>query len=368
MMKVGKMQKIMFIFGTRPEFIKIYPIIMEAKKQNKETIIVNTGQHKEMVNELLEYFELTVDYDLKIMDKCNGLMDILTNSLQGLDKVVKEVQPEVILVHGDTSATLAGSITAFYNQIKLGHIEAGLRTYDKLSPFPEEVNRQLTGIMADYNFAPTELTANNLLKEGKKQEDVYIVGNSAIDMLKYTIKEDFTHEVFDWQPDKKLILMTAHRRENIDDLDVMFKAINEIANKYQDEYKIVYPIHMNPIIREKAKKYLSADNIKIIAPLDTVNFHNIMKKTHLVLTDSGGIQEEAPSLGIPVLVLRDTTERPEGVEAGTLKLVGTGYDDIINAVDELLTNDDVYQKMCGSKNPYGDGTTAEKIIEIISAK
>ncbi len=360
------MKKIMFLFGTRPEFIKIYPIIMEAKKQNNEVIVVNTGQHKEMVNELLEYFNLKVDYDLGIMDKCNGLMDILTYSLNGLDKIVKEVQPEIILVHGDTSATLAGSITAFYNQIKLGHIEAGLRTYNKLSPFPEEVNRQITGIMADYHFAPTETTRKNLLNEGKNEEEVFVVGNSAIDMLKYTVQDQYSHEVLTWKPDKKLILMTAHRRENIEDLDVMFKAINKIATKYEEDYKIVYPIHMNPIIREKAKKYLTSDNIKIIDPLDTMNFHNIMKKSHLILTDSGGIQEEAPSLGIPVLVLRDTTERPEGVEAGTLKLVGTEYQAIVDAVDNLLLNEDNYNKMCGAKNPYGDGNTSKAIIEIIN--
>lgn len=359
------MKKLMFIFGTRPEFIKIYPVIMEAKKQQLDVVVVNTGQHKEMVNELLEFFDLKVNYDLEIMNKCNGLMDILTYSLQGLDKIVKEEKPEIILVHGDTSATLAGSITAFYNQIKLGHIEAGLRTYNKMSPFPEEVNRQLTGIMADYHFAPTETTKDNLLHEGKKEEDIYVVGNSAIDMLKYTVKNDYEHEVFEWRPDKKVILMTAHRRENIDDLDEMFRAINDIANKYEDEYKIVYPIHMNPIIREKASKYFTTDNIKIIEPLDTVNFHNIMKRSHLILTDSGGIQEEAPSFGIPVLVLRDTTERPEGIEAGTLKLVGTKYEDIVDSVDLLLNNQEAYNKMCGAKNPYGNGDTAEQIVKIL---
>lgn len=360
------MKRIMFIFGTRPEFIKIYPVIIEAKKQGNEVIVVNTGQHKEMVNELLDYFDLKVDYDLEIMNKCSGLMDILTMSLKGLDEVVKEVKPDVILVHGDTSATLAGSLTAFYNQVKLGHIEAGLRTYNKFSPFPEEVNRQLTGIMADYHFAPTETTKSNLLTEGKSEDDVYVVGNSAIDMLKYTVKDDYEHEVFNWRPDKKLILMTAHRRENINDLDQMFAAINEIAERYKDEYKVLYPIHMNPVIREKAKQFLTTDNIMIVDPLDTVNFHNIMKNSHLILTDSGGIQEEAPSFGVPVLVLRDTTERPEGVEAGTLKLVGTDHDAIIDAVDLLLTNEAEYNKMCGAKNPYGVGDTSEQIINILN--
>lgn len=360
------MKKIMFVFGTRPEFIKIYPIIIEAKKQGNEVVVVNTGQHKEMVNELLTYFNLEVDYDLAIMEKCSGLIDILSMSLKGLGEVIKEVKPDVILVHGDTSATLAGSIAAFYSQIKLGHIEAGLRTYNKQSPFPEEVNRQLTGIMADYHFAPTETTKANLVSEGKNEDDIYVVGNSAIDMLKYTVTDDYTHEVFDWRPDKKLILMTAHRRENINDLEQMFKAINEIAEKYKDEYKVLYPIHMNPIIREKAKSFLTTDNIMIVDPLDTVNFHNIMKRSHLILTDSGGIQEEAPSFGVPVLVLRDTTERPEGIEAGTLKLVGTDHDAIINAVDLLLTNEDEYQKMCGAKNPYGIGDTAQQIINVLN--
>lgn len=360
------MKKIMFIFGTRPEFIKIYPVIKEAKQAGKEVVVVNTGQHKEMVNELLEYFNLEVDYDLAIMDKCNGLMDILTTSLSGLDKIVKEVKPDIVLVHGDTSATLAGALAAFYNQVKLGHIEAGLRTYDKLSPFPEEVNRQLTGIIADYHFAPIELTKQNLLREGNSESEIYVVGNSAIDMLNYTISEDYTNDVFDWVGNNKLILMTAHRRENINDLDDMFKAINQIAEEHKNEYKVLYPIHMNPVIRAKASNFLTSDNIKIVDPLDTVNFHNIMKRCSLILTDSGGIQEEAPALGIPVLVLRDTTERPEGVEAGTLKLVGTNPQDIISEVNNLLNNNDEYDKMCGAKNPYGTGDTSKQIIEILS--
>lgn len=360
------MKKIMFIFGTRPEFIKIYPVIIEAKSAGNEVVVVNTGQHKEMVNELLDFFNMKVDYDLEIMTKCNGLTDILTMSLQGIDEIVKEVKPDIILVHGDTSATLAGSLAAFYNQVQLGHIEAGLRTFNKFSPFPEEINRQMTGLMADYHFAPTETTKDNLLKEGKNPDKVYVVGNSAIDMLKYTVQTDFDHEVFSWQPDKKIILMTAHRRENLDDLDNMFKAINKIANTYTNDYKIVYPIHMNPLIREKAAAYLDAENIKIIEPLDTVNFHNIMKESHLILTDSGGIQEEAPAFGIPVLVLRDTTERPEGVKAGTLKLVGTEYHNILSAVDEVLNNEAEYEKMCNAKNPYGDGTTSHKIIKILN--
>lgn len=364
--KRGIMKKIMFVFGTRPEFIKIYPVIMEAKKAGNEVVVVNTGQHKQMVNALLEHFHLEVDYDLEIMEKCNGLIDILTMSLKGVDEVIKKETPDVVLVHGDTAATLAGSLGALYNQVELGHIEAGLRTFNKYSPFPEEMNRQMTGVMADYHFAPTETTKANLLREAKDEESIFVVGNSAIDMLNYTIKDDYTHEAFEWMPEKKLILMTAHRRENIEDLEEMFRAIDEIARKYNDEFKILYPIHMNPVIREKASRLLNAENIMIVDPLDTNDFHNIMKRTHLILTDSGGIQEEAPSLGVPVLVLRDTTERPEGIEAGTLKLVGTGYQQIVDAVDNLLQNDEEYNKMCGAKNPYGNGDTSEQIVKILN--
>ncbi len=363
-----KMKKLMFIFGTRPEFIKIYPIIIEAINRKQQVVIVNTGQHKEMVNELLDYFDMKVDYDLQIMNKCDGLTDILKTSIEGLDEIVKVEVPDIILVHGDTSATLAGSIVALYNQVKLAHIEAGLRTYNKMSPFPEEANRQLTGVIADYHFAPTVTAKNNLLNEGKNEDDIYVVGNSAIDMLNYTIDEKYDHSILNWHADKKLILMTAHRRENIEDLEQMFKAINYLADKYNKHYKIVYPIHLNPKIRDKAKKYLTASNLKIIEPLDTVNFHNIIRHAHLILTDSGGIQEEAPSFGVPVLVLRDTTERPEGVLAGTLKLVGTKYEKIIEAVDLLLTDEDEYLKMRKAINPYGKGDTAKQILDILCSE
>lgn len=360
------MKKLMFIFGTRPEFIKVYPIIVEAQKAGNDVVIVNTGQHKEMVNELLEHFELSVDYDLEVMNKCNGLMDILTKTLNGLDPIIKKEVPDIILVHGDTSATLSGSLAAFYNKCKVAHIEAGLRTYDKYSPFPEEVNRQLTGVIADYHFSPTEVSKCNLLKEGKNEEDIYVVGNSAIDMLKYTIQDDFSHPILDFVGDDKLILMTAHRRENLDELSHMFRAINKLAVEFSEGYKIVYPIHMNPVIREKAALYLNAPNIKIVDPLETISFHNIMKSAHLILTDSGGIQEEAPALGKPVLVLRNTTERPEGVEAGTLKLVGTNEDDIYNETKNLLTNKEEYRKMAEVKNPYGDGTTSKQILQVLN--
>ncbi len=360
------MKKLMFIFGTRPEFIKVYPVIMEAKEQGNEVIVVNTGQHLEMVNELLEYFDLVVDYDLKIMKQCNGLADITSIALKGIDAILKIEQPDIVFVHGDTSSTLAAALGAFYNNIEIAHIEAGLRTYNLKSPFPEEANRQMVGLIADYHFAPTETSRHNLVIEGKEIENIHVVGNTVIDMLNYTMKSDYSHPVLSWEPDKKLILMTAHRRENLNDLEEMFEAINTIAEKYYDEYKIVYPIHLNPLIREKAEQYLVSDNIKTIEPLDTVNFHNIMKYTHLILTDSGGIQEEAPSLGIPVLVLRDTTERPEGIKAGTLKLVGTNRDAIISAVDLLLNNNAEYQKMSQAVNPYGQGNSSRQIIDIIN--
>lgn len=360
------MKKLMFIFGTRPEFIKVYSVIIEAKRQGNEVIVVNTGQHYEMVNDLISHFQLEVDYDLKIMSKCKTLSNIVSYALSGIDYIIRLETPDVVFVHGDTASTLAGAQASFYNNVKIAHIEAGLRTYNMQSPFPEEANRQMVGLIADYHFAPTENSRHNLAVEGKRLENIFVVGNTAIDMLKYTIKPDYKHPILDWQPEKKLILMTAHRRENLNDLENMFKAINVIAEKYSADYKVVYPIHMNPLIREKAKLYLTSSNIKITEPLDTVDFHNIMKHTHLILTDSGGIQEEAPSLGIPVLVLRNTTERPEGVSAGTLKLVGTDYDAIIKAVDTLLVNEHEYSQMSGAKNPFGDGDTSRQIIETIN--
>lgn len=359
------MKKIMFIFGTRPEFIKIYPVIKEIEKNdNFKSILVNTGQHKEMLTDLLKNFNIKCDYNLDIMNKCNGLTDILVESLSGISKVIEKDKPDMILVHGDTSATLAGSIQSYYNKIPLGHIEAGLRTYDKFSPFPEEINRQLTGIVADLHFTPTKTTEDNLLSEGKKDSSVFVVGNTAIDMLKYTISDKYNHEIFNWVDNQKIILLTAHRRENLDQLKNIFEAINQIALK-NTEYKIIYPVHLNPYIQKLSKELLTSDNIKLILPLDTVDFHNIMNKSHLILTDSGGIQEEAPSLGKPVLVLRDTTERPEGVEAGTLKLIGTNKDVIIQEVEEILNNEKLYESMTKIQNPYGDGTTSEKIMNII---
>lgn len=361
------MKKIMFIFGTRPEFIKVLPVIKEFKShpEKYDVIVLSTGQHKEMLSNLMSSFEVDADFDLEIMDKCNGLVDILTKSLEGIDKIIKQTTPDFIFVHGDTAATLAGSLGGFYNNTKIGHIEAGLRTHNLKSPFPEECNRQLTGIMADLHFSPTQTTKKYLLDEGKKSETIHVVGNSAIDTLKYTVKENFSHPILEETGDKKIILVTAHRRENIADLKNIFEAFNEIVESNSD-CVIVYPIHMNPVIRKIASDTLSSDAIKIVEPLETKEFHNIMARSTLILTDSGGIQEEAPSLGKPVLVMRDTTERPEGVEAGTLLLVGTKKEDIVNYTNQLLKNKEMYKKMSTVKNPYGDGTTSIAIEKIVS--
>lgn len=342
----------------------MYPIIMECRKQNLHTIIVNTGQHQEMLDELMVYFKFVEDYDLDIMKKCNGLTDILCETLKGLEEVMLKEQPDLVIVHGDTSATLAGSLQALYQQIPVAHIEAGLRTYNKYSPFPEEMNRQLTGVVADLHFTPTTTTQANLLHEGKDERFIHVVGNSAIDMLKYTLDDTFTHALLDWKKDAKLILATVHRHENLDNLQNIFKAFNQICEQHPD-VRIVYPVHMNPCIRNEAKAVLKSPNIKMIEPLSVFTFHNLMKHAYMILTDSGGIQEEAPALGKPVLVMRDTTERPEGVAAGTLKLIGTNTDVIVHEVGVLLNDDVAYQKMARVKNPYGDGTTSEMIVEKI---
>lgn len=355
----------MFIFGTRPEFIKVFPIIKKVEESaTLHPILVNTGQHREMLDNLLTEFAIKPDYDLKIMEKSNGLTDILTNSLQGINPIIEKEQPDLILVHGDTSATLAGSIQALYHQTPLGHIEAGLRTYNKYSPFPEEMNRQITGVIADLNFTPTTKTREYLLSEGKDPNSIFVVGNSAIDTLQYTVTENYNHPILEWAGDKKIVLITAHRRENIEQMAEMFRTLNKLALEYID-YRFVYPVHLNPLIQTLTKQHLTAENVRLIPPLETVDFHNIMSHSYLILTDSGGIQEEAPSLGKPVLVLRDTTERPEGVEAGTLKLIGTSSDAIIANTRLLLDNEVEYKKMAGTKNPYGNGDTAEQIVKII---
>lgn len=359
------MSRLMFVFGTRPEFIKLYPVIMEARNRGHEVVVVNTGQHREMLDQLLDEMGLTADFNLKIMTRQQTLADILARTLSPLDQVVEQVRPDHLFVHGDTSTTLAGSLIALYRNVPLSHVEAGLRTFNKHSPFPEEMNRQLTGVLTDYHFTPTEVTRGNLEREGKDPSRIFVVGNSAIDMLRYTIKDDFQHPVLNDADDRKLILITVHRRENISELGQMFSGINEIAERYGDTHRLVYPIHMNPVVREAADEYLTSSAIEVIEPLGTTDFHNILSRSHLVMTDSGGIQEEAPSLGKPVLVLRDTTERPEGVTAGTLRLVGTGREDIVREAVRLLDDPAEYQRMATIANPYGDGTTAQQIMDVM---
>lgn len=360
------MKKLMFIFGTRPEFIKMYPIIMESQKRNFEVVIVNTGQHQEMLDDMMQHFGISENYDLDVMHNCKGLTDILCFTLKRLEPIMMSEKPDLVLVHGDTSATLAGSLQALYQQIPLAHVEAGLRTYNKYSPFPEEMNRQLTGVIADIHFTPTTTTQENLLREGKCKESIHVVGNSAIDMLRYTLDSTFQHELIDWIGEDKLILVTVHRRENLSELRNVFTALNQICEQNKD-VKMIYPVHMNPIIQKIAHETIQSENIKMIEPLNVVEFHNVMSKAFVILTDSGGIQEEAPALGKPVLVMRDTTERPEGVVAGTLKLTGTDTKNIVNEVNRLLQDQHLYEQMSHIQNPYGDGTTSEQINTIIEA-
>jgi UDP-N-acetylglucosamine 2-epimerase (non-hydrolysing) len=357
--------RLMFVFGTRPEFIKLYPVIIEARRRAHDVVVVNTGQHREMLDQLLAEMNMPVDHDLKIMTRQQSLADILARTIVPLDQVVGQERPDHLFVHGDTSATLAGSLVSLYRHVPLSHVEAGLRTYNKRSPFPEEMNRQLTGVLADYHFTPTEVTRQNLEREGRDPARIFVVGNSAIDMLRYTVRADYGHPLLDGLGDRKLILITVHRRENIAVLGEMFSAVNDIALKYGDTHRLVYPIHMNPAVRQAADQYLTAPAIQVIEPLGTTDFHNWLGRAHIVLTDSGGIQEEAPSLGKPVLVLRDTTERPEGVAAGTLRLVGTGRADIVRETSLLLDDEIEYKRMAAIANPYGDGTTAVQIMDVM---
>lgn len=359
--------KVMTVFGTRPEAIKMAPLVNELESNEKiESIVCVTAQHRQMLDQVLKAFNITPNYDLNIMKDRQGLAEITSNALIGLDKVIKEVEPHIVLVHGDTTTTLAGSLAAFYNGVKVGHVEAGLRTYNKLSPFPEEANRQMTGLIADLHFAPTQDSKQNLLNEGKNPSSIIVTGNTAIDALKTTVKEDYYHEIFEWIGDSKLILLTAHRRENLgENMRSMFKALLRIVNEHKD-VKVVYPIHLNPAVREIANEVIAGhDRIRLIEPLEVIDFHNIMAKSYIIMTDSGGIQEEAPSLGKPVLVLRDTTERPEGVEAGTLKLAGVNEETIYNLTKELLTDCVVYNHMSQASNPYGDGTASKQIVNSI---
>lgn len=361
------MKKIMLVFGTRPEAIKMCPLVNELKKRKTiETIVCVTGQHRQMLDQVLEAFHVVPDYDLSIMREKQTLFDVTINILEHIKQVLEEVRPDVVLVHGDTSTTFVTALACFYLQIPVGHVEAGLRTYDIYSPYPEEFNRQAVSIISKYNFAPTELSKNNLLKEGKKEETIYVTGNTAIDALKTTVRDEYTHPELEWAKDSRLILITAHRRENLGEpMKNMFRAIRRVMDEHSD-VKAVYPIHMNPVVRETANEILGDDDrIHIIEPLDVIDFHNFQAQSHLILTDSGGIQEEAPSLGKPVLVMRDTTERPEGVEAGTLKLAGTKMDDIYRECRRLLTEPEIYRRMSEAKNPYGDGTASIKIRKIL---
>lgn len=360
--------KVMTIFGTRPEAIKMAPLVLELAKHPDqiESIVTVTAQHRQMLDQVLEIFKITPDYDLNIMKDRQTLIDVTTRGLEGLNKIMQDVKPDIVLVHGDTTTTFIASLAAFYNQIAIGHVEAGLRTWDKYSPYPEEMNRQLTGVMADLHFAPTTKSAQNLLAENKKEETIFITGNTAIDALKTTVKDEYTHPVLDNVGNDRLVLMTAHRRENLGEpMRNMFKAIKRLVEKHND-IQVVYPVHMNPVVREIANEILGDDTrIHLIEPLDVIDFHNFASRSHLILTDSGGVQEEAPSLGVPVLVLRDTTERPEGIEAGTLKLAGTDEEVIFSLADELLSDDEAHAKMAKASNPYGDGEASRRIVEAI---
>ena len=361
------MKKVMLVFGTRPEAIKMCPLALELKKRKCiETVVCVTGQHRQMLDQVLEVFDVVPDYDLSIMKERQTLFDVTVNILERIRKVLEREQPDVVLVHGDTSTTFVTALACFYLQIPVGHVEAGLRTYDIYSPYPEEFNRQAVSIVAKYNFAPTELSKQNLLIEGKKAESIYVTGNTAIDALKTTVCRDYIHPELEWAKDSRLILLTAHRRENIGDpMHHMFRAIRRIVDEHSD-IKVIYPIHMNPAVRKAADEELGNDNrIHIIEPLDVLDFHNFLARSYLILTDSGGIQEEAPSLGKPVLVMRDTTERPEGIAAGTLKLVGTSEKTIYAEFKRLLENDAAYEEMSKASNPYGDGHACERIANAL---
>ncbi|HEY4551608.1 MAG TPA: UDP-N-acetylglucosamine 2-epimerase (non-hydrolyzing) [Bacillaceae bacterium] len=363
-----KRVKVMSIFGTRPEAIKMAPLVLELRNRPEEfeSIVAVTAQHRQMLDQVLEIFDIQPDYDLNIMKDRQTLIDVTTRGLEGLDRVMKEAKPDIVLVHGDTSTTFVASLAALYNQIVVGHVEAGLRTWNKYSPFPEEMNRQLTGVIADLHFSPTEKSAKNLLDEGKKEETIFITGNTAIDALKTTVKKDYSHPVLEGLGEDRLILLTAHRRENLGEpMRNMFRAIKRIVTE-QPGLQVVYPVHLNPVVREIADEILGNDpRIHLIEPLDVIDFHNFANRAHLILTDSGGVQEEAPSLGVPVLVLRDTTERPEGIEAGTLKLAGTDEETIYRLASGLLTNQREYEKMAQAANPYGDGDASSRIADAI---
>ena len=361
------MKKVMLVFGTRPEAIKMCPLVNELKKRKElQTVVCVTGQHRQMLDMVLETFDVTPDYDLSIMKDKQTLFDVTTNILNRIKEVLEKEKPNVVLVHGDTSTTFVTALACFYLQIPVGHVEAGLRTYNIYSPYPEEFNRQAVSIISKFNFAPTELSKQNLLKEGKDPNSIYVTGNTAIDALKTTVRENYTHPELEWAKGSRLIMITAHRRENLGEpMRHMFKAIRRVMDEHPD-VKAIYPIHMNPVVREIADEFLGGDDrIHIIEPLDVLDFHNFLSRSYLILTDSGGIQEEAPSLGQPVLVMRDTTERPEGIAAGTLKLVGTEEETIYNEFSRLLSDKEEYETMSKASNPYGDGHACERIADVL---
>ena len=364
------MKKVMLVFGTRPEAIKMCPLVNELKtRENLKTLVCVTGQHRQMLDQVLEAFHVIPDYDLSIMKDRQTLFDVTTNILNRIKEVLEEVHPDVVLVHGDTSTTFVTALACFYLQIPVGHVEAGLRTYNIYSPYPEEFNRQVVSIISAYNFAPTELSRQNLLKEGKNPDSIYVTGNTAIDALKTTVREDYTHPELEWAKGSRLIMITAHRRENLGEpMKHMFRAIRRVCDEHPD-IKAIYPIHMNPVVREIADSILGDDErIRIIEPLDVLDFHNFLSRSYLILTDSGGIQEEAPSLGKPVLVMRDTTERPEGIKEGTLKLVGTDEEVIYQNFKQLLEDEEAYRAMSTASNPYGDGFACKRIADILEGK
>lgn len=364
------MKKVMLVFGTRPEAIKMCPLVNELKSRKEiETVVCVTGQHRQMLDQVLEAFDVVPDYDLSIMKDRQTLFDVTTNILNRIKEVLEKVHPDVVLVHGDTSTTFVTALACFYLQIPVGHVEAGLRTYNIYSPYPEEFNRQAVSIISAYNFAPTELSKQNLLKEGKNPDTIYVTGNTAIDALKTTVRSDYTHPELEWAKGSRLIMITAHRRENLGEpMKHMFRAIRRVCDEHPD-VKAIYPIHMNPVVRETAREILGDDErIHIIEPMDVLDFHNFLSRSFLILTDSGGIQEEAPSLGKPVLVMRDTTERPEGIKAGTLKLVGTDEQAIYENFKLLLENEEAYKAMSTASNPYGDGFACKRIADILEGK
>lgn len=360
-------KKVMVVFGTRPEAIKMCPLVKELKTRVKlDTVVCVTGQHREMLDQVLKTFNVVPDHDLSIMKDKQTLFDVTINILDKMKAVLEKVKPDVVLVHGDTSTTFVTALACFYLQIPIGHVEAGLRTYDIYSPYPEEFNRQAVSIISKYNFAPTQMSKENLIKEGKDAESIYVTGNTVIDAFKTTVRDDYSHDYLEWASDSRLIMITAHRRENLGEpMRDMFRAIKRIIDENPD-VKAIYQIHMNPLVRETADEIFGdCDRIKIIEPLDVLDFHNFLARSYLILTDSGGIQEEAPSLGKPVLVMRDTTERPEGIEAGTLKLVGTDEEVIYSTCKTLLDDKSEYEKMSKASNPYGDGFASKRISDIL---